>query len=119
MQQNLNYSISTKLVMSYGLFQALGPDWFLQYSSTVQMFETTAIAIRFNGFYEQFPASEETKNAGSTAGSTKMNNSKKSSWGNKWQGIYSKMRKFSLLIFTIDYTYAKWLLLYNHVYSLC
>lgn len=63
--------------MSYGLFQALEPDWFLQYSSTVQIFETTAIAIRVNGFYEQFPASEETKNAGSTAGSTKMNNSKK------------------------------------------
>lgn len=60
MQQNLNYGISTKFVMSYGLFQVQEPDGFLQYSSTVLMFETTAIAIRFNGFYEQFPASEET-----------------------------------------------------------
>lgn len=59
-QQNLNYSIITELSMSYGLFQVLESDWFLQFSSTVLMFETTAIAIRCNSFYEQLPASERT-----------------------------------------------------------
>lgn len=118
MQQKLNYSISTELAMSWGVLQVLESDWFLQYSSTVLMFETTAIAIRFNGFYEQLSASEGTAEWNNKSGSSKMNSNKKTGWGNKWQGIYSKMRKPSLLIFTADYTPTKLLISYNHVFSL-
>lgn len=117
MQQNLSYSISTELAMSYGLFQVLESDWFLQYSSTVLMFETTAIAIRCNSFYEQLPASE---------GTAEWNNKCWEQQDEQQQMLRKQMvrnlqqdEKAQPFDFTTDYTYPKWLILYNHMYSLC